>query len=178
MRRTRSGARATSVASGGWPGAAAVGVEVGVDSLTMSSLPSRARPPSGGYQTAPPLPHRQQTSSRSSGYSSGVPVVRAGKKQRIWLTCVDAASRPVGVIVAATFVPVVRVWRGGVRWRLGCSPMISWRSSPRRGHFPHLDEPRRFAGLLVDFVGQTEDRLVQTAVPPLTDRRVPVQAAT
>ena len=57
--------------------------------------------------------------------------------------------------------------------------MITWRSSPRRGHFPHLDEPRRFAGLLlVDFVGQTEDRLVQTAVPPLTDRRVPVQAAT
>jgi len=57
--------------------------------------------------------------------------------------------------------------------------MISWRSSPRRGHFPHLDEPRRFAGLLVDFVEQTEDdRLVQTAVPPLTDRRVPVWAAT
>jgi len=57
--------------------------------------------------------------------------------------------------------------------------MITWRSSPRRGHFPHLDEPRRFAGLLlVDFVGQTEDRLVQTAVPPLTDRRVPVWAAT
>ena len=46
---------------------------------------------------------------------------------------------------------------------------------PKAGHFPHLDEPRRFAGLLlVDFVGQTEDRLVQTAVPPLTDRRVPV----
>ena len=51
--------------------------------------------------------------------------------------------------------------------------------SPKAGHFLHLDEPRRFAGLLlVDFVGQTEDRLVQTAVPPLTDRRVPVQAAT
>src|SRR5674536_380818 len=41
------------------------------------------------------------------------------------------------------------------------------------GHFPHLEEPRRFAGLLVDFVEQTEDRLVQTAVPPATGRRVP-----
>ena len=50
---------------------------------------------------------------------------------------------------------------------------------PKAGHFPHLDEPRRFAGLLlVDSVGQTEDRLVQTAVPPSTDRRVPVWAAT
>src|SRR5664280_1076808 len=37
---------------------------------------------------------------------------------------------------------------------------------PKAGHFPHLEEPRRFAGLLVDFVEQTEDRLVQTAVPP------------
>ena len=44
---------------------------------------------------------------------------------------------------------------------------------PKAGHFLHLDEPRRFAGLLVDFVGQTEDRLVQTAVPPSTDRRGP-----
>jgi pimeloyl-ACP methyl ester carboxylesterase len=49
---------------------------------------------------------------------------------------------------------------------------------PKAGHFPHLDEPRRFAGLLVDFVGQTEDRLVQTAVSPATDRRVPALAAT
>jgi pimeloyl-ACP methyl ester carboxylesterase len=49
---------------------------------------------------------------------------------------------------------------------------------PKAGHFPHLDEPRRSAGLLADFVGQTEDRLVQTAVPPATDRRVPVLAAT
>ena len=49
---------------------------------------------------------------------------------------------------------------------------------PKAGHFPHLEEPRRFAGLLVDFVEQTEDRLVQTAVPPATDRRVPVWAAT
>ena len=49
---------------------------------------------------------------------------------------------------------------------------------PKAGHFPHLDEPRRSAGLLADFVGQTEDRLVQTAVPPATDRRVPVWAAT
>jgi pimeloyl-ACP methyl ester carboxylesterase len=49
---------------------------------------------------------------------------------------------------------------------------------PKAGHFPHLDEPRWFAGLLVDFVGQTEDRLVQTAVPPATDRRVPALAAT
>ena len=49
---------------------------------------------------------------------------------------------------------------------------------PKAGHFLHLDEPRRFAGLLVDFVGQTEDRLVQTAVPPATDRQVPVWAAT
>ena len=49
---------------------------------------------------------------------------------------------------------------------------------PKAGHFPHLDEPRRFAGLLVDFVGQTEDRLVQTAVPPSTDGRVPALAAT
>jgi hypothetical protein len=30
----------------------------------------------------------------------------------------------------------------------------------------------------VDFVEQTEDRLVQTAVPPSTDRQVPVWAAT
>src|SRR5450756_2973145 len=37
---------------------------------------------------------------------------------------------------------------------------------PKAGHFPHLEEPRRFAGLLVDFVEQTEDRLVKTAVPP------------
>jgi pimeloyl-ACP methyl ester carboxylesterase len=49
---------------------------------------------------------------------------------------------------------------------------------PEAGHLPHLEEPRRFAGLLVDFVEQTEDRLVQTAVPPATDRRVPVWAAT
>jgi pimeloyl-ACP methyl ester carboxylesterase len=49
---------------------------------------------------------------------------------------------------------------------------------PEAGHFPYLEEPRRFAGLLVDFVEQTEDRLVQTAVPPSTDRRVPVWAAT
>jgi len=49
---------------------------------------------------------------------------------------------------------------------------------PIPGHFPHLEEPRRFARLLVDFVEQTEDRLVQTAVPPATDRRVPVWAAT
>jgi len=49
---------------------------------------------------------------------------------------------------------------------------------PKAGHFPHLEEPRRFAGLLVDFVEQTEDRLVQTAVPPATDRQVPVWAAT
>ena len=49
---------------------------------------------------------------------------------------------------------------------------------PKVGHFPHLEEPRRFAGLLVDFVEQTEDRLVQTAVPPATDRRVPALAAT
>jgi pimeloyl-ACP methyl ester carboxylesterase len=49
---------------------------------------------------------------------------------------------------------------------------------PKAGHFLHLDEPRRFAGLLVDFVGRTEDRLVQTAVPPSTDRRVPALAAT
>jgi pimeloyl-ACP methyl ester carboxylesterase len=49
---------------------------------------------------------------------------------------------------------------------------------PKAGHFLHLDEPRRFAGLLVDFVGQTEDRLVQTAVPPSTDGRVPALAAT
>src|SRR5664279_1970506 len=42
---------------------------------------------------------------------------------------------------------------------------------PKAGHFPHLDEPRRFAGLLVDFVGQTEDRLVQTAVSPARGRR-------
>jgi pimeloyl-ACP methyl ester carboxylesterase len=49
---------------------------------------------------------------------------------------------------------------------------------PKAGHFPHLEEPRRFAGLLVDFVEQTEDRLVQTAVPPATDRRVPALAAT
>ena len=47
---------------------------------------------------------------------------------------------------------------------------------PKGGHFPHLEEPRRFAGLLVAFVEQ--DRLVQTAVPPATDRRVPVWAAT
>jgi pimeloyl-ACP methyl ester carboxylesterase len=49
---------------------------------------------------------------------------------------------------------------------------------PKAGHFPHLDEPRRSAGLLVDFVGQTEDRLVQAAVPPATDGRVPALAAT
>src|SRR5664280_1827604 len=49
--------------------------------------------------------------------------------------------------------------------------------SPKAGHFPHLEEPRRFAGLLVNFVEQTEDRLVQTAVPPATDRRVPAWAA-
>jgi len=49
---------------------------------------------------------------------------------------------------------------------------------PKAGHFPHLEEPRRFAGLLVNFVEQTEDRLVQTAVPPATDRRVPAWAAT
>jgi pimeloyl-ACP methyl ester carboxylesterase len=49
---------------------------------------------------------------------------------------------------------------------------------PKAGHLPHLEEPRRFAGLLVAFVEQTEDRLVQTAVPPATDRRVPVWAAT
>src|SRR5450759_3203514 len=47
---------------------------------------------------------------------------------------------------------------------------------PKAGHFPPLDEQRRSAGLLVDFVGQTEDRLVQTAVPPSTDRRVPALA--
>src|SRR5450759_1216302 len=39
---------------------------------------------------------------------------------------------------------------------------------PKAGHFPHLEEPRRFAGLLVDFVEQTEDRLVPTGVPPPT----------
>src|SRR5664279_3963183 len=71
IRRTRSGARATSVASGGWPGAASVGVEVGVDSLPMSSLPSRARPPSGGYQTAPPLPHRQRAPAAEPGQDRG-----------------------------------------------------------------------------------------------------------
>src|SRR5450759_3086025 len=50
---------------------------------------------------------------------------------------------------------------------------------PRSFQHPERDpqrsrcvEPRRFAGLLVDFVEQTEDRLVQTAVPPSTDRRV------
>src|SRR5450759_52564 len=68
--RTRSGARATSVASGGWPGAASVGVEVGVDSLPISSLPSRARPPSG-YQTAPPLPHRQRAPAAEPGQDRG-----------------------------------------------------------------------------------------------------------
>lgn len=36
----------------------------------------------------------------------------------------------------------------------------------KAGHFPHLDEPRRFAALLVDFVNSTKDRLVQTTVPP------------
>src|SRR5674536_23996 len=68
IRRTRSGARAASVASGGWPGAASVGVEVGVDSLPMSSLPSRARPPSGGSQTAPPLPERQRAPAAEPGH--------------------------------------------------------------------------------------------------------------
>src|SRR5664280_552214 len=66
--RTRSGARAASVASGGWPGAASVGVEVGVDWLPMSSLPSRARPPSGGSQTAPPLPERQRAPAAEPGH--------------------------------------------------------------------------------------------------------------
>jgi len=37
----------------------------------MSSLPSRARPPSGGYQTAPPLPHRQRAPAAEPGQDRG-----------------------------------------------------------------------------------------------------------
>lgn len=36
----------------------------------------------------------------------------------------------------------------------------------KAGHFPHLDEPRRFASLLVEFVEDTKDHLQQTSVPP------------